>query len=122
MRTVCLFLLLALGTEYSILSAAPGASLLGVVRDPQGRAVAGANHALYSRTASVSVNTASDSSGGYHFEGLAPGDYILRTEAAGFATFFEENLRLTADSPKSMDIVLQLAGIHEEVVVNASSI
>ncbi len=121
MRTACLFLVLALSTEYSVLSAAPGASLSGVVRDPQGSAVAGANLALYSRTASVSVNTASDSSGGYHFDGLPPGDYILRAEAAGFATFFDENLRFTADSPKSIDIALQLAGIHEEVVVTASS-
>jgi len=121
MRTVCLFLLLALGTEYSILSAAPGASLSGGVRDPQGRAVAGASLALYSRSASTSINTISDSSGSYHFDGLAPGGYILRAEAPGFATFFDENLQLTADSPKSMDIALQLAGIHEEVVVTASS-
>src|ERR1700686_5068221 len=121
MRTGWLFLLLALSTEYSVLSAAPGASLLGVVRDPQGRAVAGANLALYSRSASTGINTTSDSSGSYHFDGLAPGDYILRADAAGFATFFDENLQLTPDSPKSMDIALQLAGIHEEVVVTASS-
>ncbi|HXA64354.1 MAG TPA: TonB-dependent receptor [Bryobacteraceae bacterium] len=121
MRTVCLFLLLALSTEHSVLRAAQGASLSGVVRDPQGRAVAGASLSLFSRTASVSVNTVSDYSGSYHFDGLAPGDYILRAEAAGFATFFEENLQLTADTPKSMDVALQLSGIHEEVVVTASS-
>ena len=122
MRTICFFLLLAISAACSVLSAAPaGASLTGTVRDPQGRAVAGTKLELYSRTASVSVNAASDSSGSYHFEGLAPGGYILRAEAAGFATFFDENLELTADSPRSMDITLQLAGIHEEVVVTASS-
>ena len=121
MRSTCLFVLFLLNAVYSVLSAAPGASLSGAVRDPQGRVVAGASLALYSRTASTSLNTTSDSSGRYHFDELAPGDYILRAEAAGFATFFEENLQLAADSTKSMDIALQLAGIHEEVVVTASS-
>src|SRR5580693_8651598 len=121
MKSACLFVLFLLSAVYSVLSAAPGASVSGVVRDPQGRAVAGASLELYSRSASISTNTTSDSSGSYHFDGLAPGDYILRAEAAGFATFFEENVQLTRDSPKSMDIELQLAGIHEELVVTASS-
>src|ERR1700681_1352579 len=100
MRTARLFLLLALSTGSSVLSAAPGASVSGVVRDPQGRAVAGASLALYSRTANTSMNTTSDSDGSYHFDGLAPGDYILRADSSGFATFFEENLQLTANSSK----------------------
>jgi vitamin B12 transporter len=121
MRSAALFLLFWFSGACAVLSAAPGASLSGVVRDPQSRAVAGANVELYSRGGSISMNTTSDFAGSYHFDGLAPGDYILHVEAAGFATFFDENLQLTADSPKSMDIALQLAGIHEEVVVTASS-
>ena len=103
------------------LIAAPGASLSGVVRDPQGRAVAGANVALYSRASNTSINTTTDSSGSYRFDGLAARDYILRADAVGFATFFEENLQLTADSARAVDIALQLAGMHDQVVVTASS-
>jgi vitamin B12 transporter len=121
MRSAHAFVLFLLGAAYSVISAASGASLSGVVRDPQGRAVAGASLALYPRTASASMNTTSDSSGAYRFDGLAPGDYILRAELPGFATFFEENLQLEADSPKSIDIALQLAGLHEQVIVTASS-
>jgi len=110
-----------LSVSYLIMNAAWGTSLSGVVRDPQGRAVAAVSIALYSRTESTSLNTTSDSSGGYHFDGLAPGDYILSAESAGFATFFEENLQLAGDSHKSMDITLQLAGLHEQVIVTASS-
>jgi iron complex outermembrane receptor protein len=52
---------------------------------------------------------------------MLSGDYILRVTVTGFATFFEENLQLTTDSPKSMDITLQIAGLHEQVVVTSSS-
>jgi vitamin B12 transporter len=120
MRAAMLLVWVLASAGGTILSAA-GVSLAGVVKDPQGRAVAGASIGLYSRSASTSINTTSDSDGSYHFDGLAPGDYILRVEAAGFATFFEEDLPLTSDSSKSTDIPLQLAGIHEQVVVTASS-
>jgi iron complex outermembrane receptor protein len=121
MRTARLFVLFGLSVWYSMMIAASGPSLSGVVKDPQGRAVAGASLTLYSRTASTSKNTTSDSAGSYRFEGLAAGDYILRAESAGFATFFVENLQLTANAPKSLDITLQLAGLHEQVIVTASS-
>jgi vitamin B12 transporter len=101
-----------------------GASLDGTVRDLQSRAVADANVTLFSRGGNASWSTRSGSSGDYRFTGLPEGDYILRVEAPGFATFVAANVHLGSGQPppgQSMDVALQIAGVRDEVIVTASS-
>ena len=98
-----------------------GAGLSGTVKDPQGRAVAGAAVTLVSRTGSAGSATTTDTAGAYRFRTLPEGDYLVRVEAPGFAPFLAEDIHLLADGKETRDIVLQLAGVREEVVVTASS-
>jgi iron complex outermembrane receptor protein len=93
-------------------------SVSGSVKDPQGRPVVGAAVSLFSHTSSAAVETTSDARGAYRFEGVEPGDYLLRAEAPGFAVFLEERVRVNASLTR--DIALQLAGVREQVVVTAS--
>ena len=107
-----------------ILSAAnaeTGASLTGSVKDPQGRAVAGAALTLVSRTGSAGSATTSDSAGGYRFQGLPAGDYLVRCDAPGFAPFLAEDIHLAAGATGTRDLPLQLAGVSEQLVVTASN-
>lgn len=90
----------------------------GSVKDPQGRPVVSAAVTLFSRTSSANLATTSGTQGAYRFEGVAPGDYLLRAEAPGFAVFLED--RLHVDSALTRDIALQVAGVREQVVVTAS--
>jgi vitamin B12 transporter len=99
-----------------------GASLTGVVQDPQFKAVPGANLTLFSRSGGATAATTSDAAGAYRFDGLPPGDYLLRAEALGFAVFLAEDVQLTVDAAQSRDLALQLAGVREQVVVTASGI
>ncbi len=98
-----------------------GASLTGTVKDPQGRPVAGAALTLLSRTGSAGSATTSESTGAYRFQGLPEGEYLIRAEAPGFAPFLAENIQLASNAAESQDVVLQLAGVREQVVVTASS-
>jgi iron complex outermembrane receptor protein len=98
-----------------------GATLSGTVKDPQGRAVPGAALILVSRTGSASSATTSDSSGGYRFRGLPEGNYLVRVEAPGFAPLLTEDIHLVDAAAESRDVVLQLAGVRDQVVVTASS-
>jgi iron complex outermembrane receptor protein len=52
---------------------------------------------------------------------LPAGDYILRVEAPGFATFVSAPVHVGAASDQSMDVALPLAAVRDEVVVTASS-
>jgi vitamin B12 transporter len=102
-------------------SAQSGASITGTVKDPQGRPVPGATLTLFSRSGAAGSATTSDSGGVYHFDNLPPGDYLLRATASGFVLFLAENIHLAAGGLKTQDVALQLAGVHEQVVVTASS-
>ena len=93
-------------------------SVSGSVRDPQGRPVVSAAVSLFSRSSSTVTATTSNPQGAYRFEEVAPGDYLLRAEAPGFAVFLEE--RLHVDASLTRDISLALAGVRENVVVTAS--
>lgn len=103
-----------------VMGLAQGASLSGTIKDPHGAAVPNATITLLSRTGAGDITTASDASGKYAFEHVAEGDYILRADATGFATFLAQNVHL-ASAPQSLDVALQVAGLHQEVVVTASS-
>ena len=102
-------------------NAESGATLAGIVKDPQGRAVPAASLTLVSRSASVSSAATSDSHGEYRFHGLPEGDYLVRAESPGFAPFVAEDIHLAAGAAETRDVVLQLAGVREQVVVTASS-
>jgi outer membrane cobalamin receptor len=103
-----------------LLRAESGASLSGTVKDPQGQPVPGATLTLVSRTGAAENATTSDFSGAYRFGGLPDGDYLLRANASGFAPFLSEEIRLAAGGMEKRDIALQLAGVHEQIVVTAS--
>jgi len=98
-----------------------GATITGTVKDPQGRAVPGAALTLVSRTGSTGSATTSDASGVYRFRGLPEGKYLIRVEASGFAPYLAEDIPLAGGAAETRDVVLQLAGIREQVVVTASS-
>lgn len=97
------------------------AALSGSVKDPQGKPVPGAAVTVFSRTGAAGNATTSDSAGVYRFEGLPEGDYLLRAQAPGFADFLLDSIHLRAGSTEMREIALQLAGIHQAVVVTASS-
>jgi len=102
-------------------NAESGASLTGVVKDPQGQAVPGATLTLLSLTGAAGNSTTSNGSGAYRFEGLPAGDYLLRATASGFALFLAADVHLGASAFETRDVALELAGVHEQLVVTASS-
>ena len=101
-------------------SAAHAASLTGAASDPGGEPVPGASIALISNASGARWNVVTGAGGTFRFD-VPAGDYILRADAPGFATFLAEPVRLQAASPSTLNVTFSIAGLHEEVVVTASS-
>lgn len=98
-----------------------GATLSGRVTDPRGAAVAGATVTLYERARTlVRLSTGTDAAGAYRFEHLAPGEYIVEAEAAGFAPAAAQVLNVARESAATLDVRLEVAGVSAEVVVTAA--
>jgi vitamin B12 transporter len=115
-----LHLILILAISGAVVSAQSGASITGTVKDPQGQPIPGATLTLFSRTGAAGSATTSDSAGGYRFDGLPEGDYLLRAAAPGFALFLAEDIHLSAGAVETRQVALQVAGVREQVVVTAS--
>ncbi len=121
MKTRATLLALILTSYAAAANSESGASLAGSLRDPQGRAIPGASVTLTSRSGSIESATTSDSIGVYRFHGLPGGEYLLRVDAPGFAPLLADGIPVAAETPATHDIVLQLAGVREQLVVTASN-
>jgi vitamin B12 transporter len=97
------------------------ASLGGTVTDAQAKPVPGAAITLISAASDLRWSAASGDAGLYRFDNLPAGNYLLRVDAAGFATFLLNEIHLDASSAATQDAALQIAGLREQVVVTASS-
>ncbi len=99
-------------------------SIGGRVTDPQGAGLPGASVTLYARERSTSatrIATQTDETGAYRFARLSPGEYIIETEAEGFAQARARVLHIErGGTNQTIDIQLELAGVSEEIVVTAS--
>jgi hypothetical protein len=63
----------------------------------------------------------SDATGSYHFRTLAPGDYRLSATLDGFTTFVAEHLTVTMAGTLTVDAVMRLAGVQEQVTVSGEA-
>jgi iron complex outermembrane receptor protein len=96
-----------------------GTTLSGIVKDPQGKAVAEAQMRLYRQGAGAILQTTTDPEGRYRFERLASGVFILEVEKDNFrgAT---TTVRIAESESGSADVVLSLAGVSQSVLVTAA--
>ncbi|HEX5705684.1 MAG TPA: TonB-dependent receptor [Pyrinomonadaceae bacterium] len=100
--------------------------IVGRVTDARGAGVAGAQVTLYARdrSATTRVSTRTDDAGAYRFERVAPGEYVVEAEAAGFARGASQVVRrqrgdAASATTASVDLMLEVAGVSEEVFVTA---
>jgi len=99
------------------------ATLQGVVKDPQDKAVPGADVTLINKATAVERTTVSDDAGNYQFAQVAPGLYQVKAELSGFKTTVVDELRLQVDTPTTIDLKFPEVGeISETVIVTAEKL
>jgi iron complex outermembrane receptor protein len=104
---------------FAVCCAANAASLTGTVKDPQGRPVPSAAITLFSSIGGAGAATTTNAAGTYRLESLAPGSYLVRAEAPGFAPMVLDDVRIEGGTV-TRDVSLAVAAVHEQVVVTAS--
>ena len=92
------------------------ATLRLVVRDGTDLAIPGATVTLTSSTGSTRNATANER-GEVLFEGLVAGDYSARVEFPGFTPVEVKELRVRAGAQASRNVVMDIAGLAEEIEV-----
>jgi len=87
-------------------------SISGMVLDPSGAAIAGADVILLSGDGKELSRITSDQDGGFQFEKLAVGAYKIQAQAAGFRDTIVE-LKLGSRTASPLRVVLPIAEQNE---------
>lgn len=92
------------------------ATLTGVVRDPSDAVLRGAKVTITSLATGVSSTVTTSNEGVYLTLNLAPGEYLVQAEAAGFQRF-EQTISLELGARSRLDMSLAVGSIGETVKV-----
>ncbi len=87
-----------------------------VVRDATDLAIPGATVTITSADGQARTMTSGES-GEARFDGLTPGDYVAHVESPGFTPLDVKALRVRAGSQTSRNVMLDIAGLAEEIEV-----
>jgi iron complex outermembrane recepter protein len=108
---------LILALSGTALAQAVGGTLRGKVADPQGVPVPGVTVTATETQTKVTRTAVTDESGHYVFSNLKDGLYRVEMELPGFKKFSRDAVEVKANSTVDVDVVLELAGVAEELVV-----
>jgi len=92
-------------------------SISGLVADPGGAIVQGAQVVLRNPATGVTQHTVTTSAGLYTFISLNPGVYQVTASQAGFKSVAQEKITVNVDQVTEVDITLQVGAVSETVTV-----
>ncbi len=114
-RTLVCFTLLLLSAVAA--NAQFRAALQGTVTDPSGAVVSGATVTLTNPETNRTQETTTSDEGFYRFSQLAPGDYNLTVEQAGFSKTTIDTITVSAENATGIDVQLTTGAVTETVTV-----
>lgn len=94
-------------------------TIKGTITDANGANVAGAKVKIRNKISGSELQTQTDASGNFSFDGLAKGVYRVTVEVAGFSSSTRE-VSLKENSMQTLDIPLSIGNINETVTVTAT--
>ncbi len=94
----------------------------GVVTDSSGAVVANAKLTIFDADTGFTRQSISTSSGGFAFQDIPLGRYTLAVEATGFSTSKTENIAVRPGQVYSLNVVLKIKSMVQQVEVNAAAI
>ena len=96
-------------------------SINGEVKDAQSGVLPGVTVTATSPAQIGALTAVTSESGLYRFPAVAPGEYKLVFELAGFQTFSREGIRVTLGANAGINVVLGVATLQETVTVSGQS-
>src|SRR5262245_60665727 len=96
-------------------------SIVGNVKDANGATVAGASVVITHKETGQTREGVTDSTGGYDFQTVQAGTYIIKVVKSGFKTLTRENIAVTLNNVTRADVTIEVGQVSETVVISAES-
>ncbi len=97
------------------------ATLVGRVADPSGAPVPKAAVSVTQKDTNVQRHVVTSDTGDYTIPFLAPGEYKLEVEMAGFRKFVRDGILLRIQDRASVDVALEIGALTESVTVTSAA-
>jgi hypothetical protein len=105
-----------------VIYAQHGATVQGTVTDSTGAVVPGASVTVTSLETGQVSNTTDSDTGYYRVSGLAPGRYTVKVDAKNFKSSVTENVQVSAEAQRGVDVVLQPGPVETSVTVSGEAV
>jgi len=96
-------------------------NITGIVTDPTGAAIAGAQLTLTQKDTNAVSKAVTTGTGEYNIPNLLPGAYRIEISSAGFKRFLQQNLVVTAGNTVRVDAALQIGQVSESIEITAAA-
>src|SRR5205823_6479150 len=96
------------------------AQISGTVQDSSGAVLPGAGVTATQTETGISRTAITNETGSYVLPNLATGPYRLEVMLAGFRTFLQTGIVLQVNSNPTMNVVLQVGQVSEQIEVQAN--
>jgi hypothetical protein len=93
-------------------------SVNGVVSDPAGSVVPGAQVTLINRATGVAQHTVTTAAGLYNFVSLNPGLYRVTATITGFESVAQDSVKVSVDHVSTINLALRIGAVTDTVVVS----
>ena len=113
-------LLLAMALSWNLAAQETVAHIRGMVADPSGAGVPGAEVKATNSQTNFSATVPSKDDGTFEFLSFPPGTYDVTVTKAGFRTFTAHNISLTLNQVYNLPIALEVGQVTESVQVEAN--
>ncbi len=117
---ICLLGAVALLISEPVSAQTFAAGLTGLVTDPSGASVAGAEVRVRETSTNDERQTTTAAAGRYTFSQLKPGSYEVTVDAPGFKRFLQPQLMLTAGQAGEFNVPLALGSNNQTVEVKST--
>ena len=98
------------------------ATVQGTVTDGKGGVVQSATVALKDQATQVARTTTTGADGFYRFSEVAPGTYTVTVEANGFQKSVTNDVAVSAELARGLDVALTVGQVKESITVNGTNI
>jgi Carboxypeptidase regulatory-like domain/TonB dependent receptor len=120
-RELLCFVVLCLLSSLSVLAQSPNGTINGLVLDPSGRIIVGAEITIVSDTTGVQYRGKTNSEGIYIVTSLPPGPYRLQVSKVGFKTLIKPDIILSVQDSLAINFTLPIGAVSETVTVEGGA-
>ncbi len=121
MREVSFLLILSLLCLAPAIAQSPNATINGIVLDPSGAAIAGAQIVVVNDATGVQYTTKTNGEGIYGVPNLPPGAYRIQASNSGFKTIIKPDIRIHIQDALAINFTLPIGAASEIVTVQGGA-